>query len=67
MFDKAIVEMLVEGTVDTLYMTLVTTFFSYVFGVVMAIALVIWRPDGIQPRPSLFRVMEFTSILAWLS
>ncbi|MBR5704755.1 MAG: ABC transporter permease [Deltaproteobacteria bacterium] len=58
MFDKAIVEMLVEGTVDTLYMTLVSTFFSYVFGVVMAIALVIWRPDGIQPRPSLFRVLD---------
>ena len=58
MFDEAIVRMLAEGTVDTLYMTLVSTFFSYVFGVVMAIALVIWRPDGIQPRPGQFRVLD---------
>ena len=30
MFDQATIEMLLEGVVDTLYMTLVSTFFSYV-------------------------------------
>ena len=35
MFDQATVEMLAEGVVDTLYMTLVSTFFSYVFGMMM--------------------------------
>ena len=34
MFDQATVEMLMEGVVDTLYMTIVSTFFSYVFGIV---------------------------------
>ncbi len=37
MFDQATVEMLMEGVVDTLYMTIVSTFFSYVFGIVMAV------------------------------
>ena len=35
MFDQATIEMLLEGVVDTLYMTLVSTFFSYVFGMMM--------------------------------
>ena len=47
MFDQATVEMLMEGVVDTLYMTIVSTFFSYVFGIVMAVVLVICRKDGI--------------------
>ena len=51
MFDQATVAMLMEGVVDTLYMTIVSTFFSYVFGIVMAVVLVICRKDGIRPNP----------------
>ena len=40
MFDQATIEMLLEGVVDTLYMTLVSTFFSYVFGMMMGTVLV---------------------------
>ena len=43
MFDQATIEMLLEGVVDTLYMTLVSTFFSYVFGMMMGTVLVICR------------------------
>lgn len=50
MFDQATIEMLLEGVVDTLYMTLVSTFFSYVFGMMMGTVLVICRQDGITPR-----------------
>ena len=39
--DPDILEMLAEGTVDTLYMTLASTFFAYVFGMIMAVALVV--------------------------
>lgn len=45
MFDQATIEMLLEGVVDTLYMTLVSTFFSYVFGMMMGTVLVIC-PSG---------------------
>ncbi len=39
MFDQATIEILLEGVVDTLYMTLVSTFFSYVFGMMMGTVL----------------------------
>ncbi len=58
MFNEALVELLWEGTVDTIYMTLVSTFFSYVFGMVMAMVLVITRSDGIRPQPVVFRVLD---------
>ena len=36
MFDQATIEMLLEGVVDTLYMTLVSNlFFPYVFGMMI--------------------------------
>lgn len=58
MFDQATLEMLFEGVVDTLYMTLVSTFFSYVFGLIMGTVLVICRPGGIKPRPALYAVLD---------
>ena len=58
MFNEALVDLLWEGTVDTIYMTLVSTFFSYVFGMVMAMVLVITRSDGIRPQPVVFRVLD---------
>ena len=39
-------------------MTLVSTFFSYVFGMIMAVILVITRADGIRPHPVIFRVLD---------
>ena len=58
MFDQATVEMLMEGVGDTLYMTIVSTFFSYVFGIVMAVVLVICRKDGIRPNPVVYSVLD---------
>ena len=58
MFDQATIEMLLEGVVDTLYMTLVSTFFSYVFGMMMGTVLVICRQDGITPRPMIYAVLD---------
>lgn len=58
MFDQATIAMLAEGIWDTLYMTLVSTALSYIFGMVMGVALVIWRQDGIRPRPVLYAVLD---------
>ena len=52
------IEMLWEGVVDTLYVTLVSTFLSYVFGMVLGVLLVICRRDGIWPHPVLYAVMD---------
>lgn len=53
-----LVEMLWEGVLDTLYMTVVSTALSYVFGMVMGVLLVICRKDGIAPRPLFYAVLD---------
>ena len=58
MFDQETMAMLMEGVWDTLYMTLVSTFFSYVFGMIMGTVLVICRKDGIKPCLGLYRVLD---------
>lgn len=58
MFDEQLVEMLWEGVLDTLYMTIVSTALSYVFGMMMGVLLVICRKDGIAPRPAFYAVLD---------
>lgn len=58
MFDQETMAMLMEGVWDTLYMTLVSTFFSYVFGMIMGTVLVICRKDGIKPCLGVYRVLD---------
>lgn len=58
MLNQALIDLLWEGTLDTIYMTLVSTFFSYVFGMIMAVILVITRANGIRPHPVIFRVLD---------
>ena len=58
MFDEQMIEMLWEGVIDTLYMTIASTALSYVFGMVMGVLLVICRKDGIAPRPVLYGCLD---------
>lgn len=58
MFDAHLVEMLWEGVLDTLYMTMLSTVLSYVFGMIMGVLLVICRNDGIASRPVLYAVLD---------
>jgi D-methionine transport system permease protein len=43
------VVMLMEGTLDTLYMTFVSTIFAYLFALPIGIALVVTKKDGLHP------------------
>ena len=52
------IEMLWEGVIDTIYMTVASTVLSYVFGMVMGVLLVICRKDGIAPRPVLYACLD---------
>lgn len=58
MLDEKTIIMLLVGTWDTIYMTVVATFFSYVFGIVMGVILVITRKGGITPRPGIYSVLD---------
>lgn len=59
MFDKDIIIMLVEGTADTLYMTLMSTLFGYVLGLPMGILLAVTDKDGIHPNVLIYKVLDF--------
>lgn len=50
--------MLLIGTWDTIYMTVVATFFSYVFGLAMGVALTITRKGGIAPQKGVYTVLD---------
>lgn len=43
-------ELLANGTLETLYMTLVSTLFAYVIGIPLGILLVMTRKDGLRPN-----------------
>lgn len=50
MLDSEMIKRLVEGTRDTLYMTLFATFFGYLFGLPMGILLMVTDKEGIRPH-----------------
>lgn len=58
MFDQQTIEMLLVGVWDTLYMTVAATFFSYAFGMVMGVTLVVCRKDGIRPNAFVYSVLD---------
>lgn len=51
--------MLIEGILDTLYMTIGATALSYLFGLPIGVSLVVTAPDGISPHPTYYKVMGF--------
>lgn len=58
MIDSRLVDMLLTGTWDTIYMTIAATFFSYVFGMIMGIILAITRKGGITPHPVIYSCLD---------
>jgi D-methionine transport system permease protein len=58
MFDETMIKMFVEGIGATLYMTLVSTLFGYVFGLPMGVILTISDIDGIKPNKIVYKVLD---------
>ena len=44
-------QLLLQGTLDTLYMTLASTLIAYLIGIPLGVILVVTRKDGICPAP----------------
>ena len=59
MFDQKVIEMILVGIKDTLYMTLVSTFFGYVLGLPMGIVLNVTRKDGLRPNRIIYGIGDF--------
>jgi len=59
MFDSTTIQMLIEGTGDTLYMVLFSTFFGYVLGLPLGIILTVTDKEGIKPNAAIYKVLDF--------
>ena len=58
MLDKAMMEMMAQGIWDTCYMTIVATFFGYVIGLPLGIALTLSDESGITPNRAVYRILD---------
>lgn len=59
MWDKVILEMLGEGILTTLYMTLTSTALGYVLGLPMGIALAVTGQNGLKPNVVVYKILDF--------
>ena len=58
MFDQKIIEMLLEGIRDTLYMTLVSTLLGYALGLPLCIVLNVTKAGGLKPNRIVYRILD---------
>ncbi|CBK73989.1 ABC-type metal ion transport system, permease component [Butyrivibrio fibrisolvens 16/4] len=61
MWDSTTINMILEGIVGTVYMSIVSTFFGYVLGLPMGVLLTISDKDGLRPNRALYKVLDATS------
>ena len=59
MFDQKVIQMILIGIKDTLYMTLVSTAFGYVIGLPFGIVLNVTRKDGLHPNRVIYGIGDF--------
>ena len=58
MLDETMIKMLLEGIWDTCYMTIVSTFFGYLIGLPLGIALTLTAEKGIAPNRTVYRTLD---------
>lgn len=58
MFSKEILVMMGQGFLDTLYMTLMSTFVGYLLGLPMGITLAVTGKNGIRPNGFVYKVLD---------
>lgn len=59
MFDQVIIDMIIKGFWDSIYMTFMSTLFAYLLGLPLGIILVVTDKDGIRPIPWLNAILGF--------
>ena len=56
--DMKTIELLANGLLETVYMTLVSTFLGYVIGLPVGILLTVTDKDGIKPNAFIYRILD---------
>ncbi len=59
MWTEQVREMILNGILETLYMTVVSTVFGYIFGLPMGVLLCVSDKDGLKPNAVLYKVLDF--------
>ena len=59
MWTSEVIEMIVLGIGETLYMTVVSTLLGYVLGLPMGIMLAVSDKDGIRPNATCYKILDF--------
>lgn len=62
-FDATTINMLKEGTMQTIYMVFMSSLISYLIGIPLGIALMVTDKDGIRPVPLFNKVLGLASNL----
>ena len=63
MWHNEMITMLVDGTWDTRYMTLMSTLFGYILGLPMGILLAVTDKEGIRPNVFVYKILDFIANL----
>lgn len=58
MWDSAMFEMIAIGILETLYMTLFSTFLAYLFGLPLGVGLVITEKDSLLPNKGINQILN---------
>ena len=58
MWSDEIIQMIVNGIGETVYMTLLSTAIGYVFGLPMGVLLAVSDKDGLMPNKVLYKVLD---------
>ena len=58
MWTKDVVDMILKGIQETLYMTLLSTLMGYVIGLPMGVLLAVSDKDGLKPNRVLYRILD---------
>ena len=53
--------MMVDGVRETLFMTLLSTFFGYLLGLPMGVALAVTDKNGIRPNAVVYKILDVTA------
>lgn len=61
MWSEAVINMIIEGIGETLYMTLTSTLLGYVIGMPMGILMTVSDKDGIRPNAAVYKVLDAIS------
>ena len=58
MWSQEIIDMLIQGIGETLYMTISATVLGYVFGLPMGVLLAVTDKDGLSPNAAVYKVFD---------